>query len=66
VTFTFGTSGQRITQAWGATVTQSGAAVTARNMSWNGSLPVGGTATFGFLASWTGSNPVPATTCTAT
>ncbi|MCW6003318.1 cellulose binding domain-containing protein [Micromonospora sp. CPCC 205371] len=64
-TFTFG-NGQRITQAWGATVTQTGTAVTARNASWNGALAAGGTATFGFLGSWTGSNPVPAATCTAT
>jgi poly(3-hydroxybutyrate) depolymerase len=62
-TFTFG-NGQRITQAWGATVSQSGAAVTARNVSWNGTLPAGGTATFGFLGSWTGSNAVPAVSCT--
>ena len=30
--------GQTVTQAWNATVTQSGAQVTARNASYNGSL----------------------------
>jgi hypothetical protein len=53
--FSFG-AGQVISQAWNATVTQSGASVTARDASWNAHL---GTASFGFLASWTGSNPVP-------
>jgi len=61
-TFTFG-DGQQIAQAWGATVSQSGAVVTARNVSWNGALPAGGTTTFGFLASWTGRNTVPAVSC---
>ncbi|MEV2242754.1 cellulose binding domain-containing protein, partial [Micromonospora sp. NPDC049891] len=30
--------GQQVTQAWGATVSQSGSQVTARNASWNGNL----------------------------
>jgi lysophospholipase L1-like esterase len=55
--------GQRITQSWNATVTQSAAAVSARNLSWNGALPAGGTATFGFLASWSGRNTTPVVTC---
>jgi cellulase/cellobiase CelA1 len=54
--FSFG-AGQVISQAWNATVSQSGAAVTAHDVSWNANL---GTAEFGFLASWNGSNPVPA------
>lgn len=53
--FSFG-GGQVISQAWNATVTQSGAAVTAKNVTWNAQL---GTAQFGFIASWNGSNPVP-------
>ena len=52
-------AGQTVTQAWNATVTQSGAAVTAVNVSYNGSLGTGGSASFGFNGSWTGSNPVP-------
>jgi lysophospholipase L1-like esterase len=62
-TFSFA-NGQTVSQSWNATVTQSGAAVTARNVSWNGSLAAGATATFGFLASWSGTNAAPAVTCT--
>ncbi|GGK88798.1 extracellular exo-alpha-L-arabinofuranosidase [Mangrovihabitans endophyticus] len=53
-------SGQTVTQAWNTTLTQNGAAVTARNVSYNGSVPTNGTVSFGFNGSWTGSNPVPA------
>lgn len=57
-------AGQRITQAWNATVAQTGTAVTATNLSYNGTVPAGGSVTFGFNASWTGTNPPPATlTC---
>jgi len=61
--FGFG-GGQQISQSWNATVTQSGATVTARNVSWNGALAAGGSASFGFIASWNGTNPAPAVTCT--
>lgn len=53
-------AGQTVTQAWNATVTQSGTQVTARNVSYNGSVATNATVSFGFNASWTGSNPVPA------
>jgi len=65
-------AGQQITQAWSATVTQSGSQVTARNASWNGSLATNASASFGFNGSWTGSNPAPTSfalngvTCTGT
>ncbi|WP_245665779.1 cellulose binding domain-containing protein [Actinoplanes subtropicus] len=60
-TATFGfANGQTVSQAWNATVTQSGATVTARNADWNGRLAPGGTATFGFLASSAATNTVPA------
>lgn len=62
-TFSFA-NGQQVTQAWGATVTQNAAAVTAKNVTWNGSLVPGATATFGFLASHTGANTPPAVICT--
>lgn len=53
-------AGQAVQQAWNADVTQSGAAVTARNAAWNAGLPTNGTATFGFNGSWNNSaNPVP-------
>ena len=54
------TAGQGVTQAWNATATQSGAAVTAVNAGWNGSLATNGSASFGFNGSWNNlSNPVP-------
>ncbi|MGW0218608.1 cellulose binding domain-containing protein, partial [Micromonospora chokoriensis] len=52
-------AGQTVTQAWNATVTQSGAAVTARNVSRNGTITTNGQVSFGFNGSWTGSNPAP-------
>ncbi|MEV6182223.1 endo-1,4-beta-xylanase [Streptomyces sp. NPDC052015] len=61
VSWTYG-AGQRITQAWNAHCTQSGAAVTCSNASYNGTVPDGGSVTFGFNGSWSGSNPVPAVT----
>ncbi|TDC71082.1 cellulose-binding protein, partial [Micromonospora sp. KC606] len=57
-------SGQRVTQAWNATLTSSGSTVTARNASYNGTLGAGAKATFGFLGSGSGANPTPS--CTAT
>lgn len=56
-------TGRQISQAWNATLTQTGAAVTARNAAWNGSLASGATATFGFISSGTGS-PDPQVSCT--
>jgi Cellulose binding domain len=54
------TAGQSVTQAWGATVTQSGSAVTAVNAGWNGSLATNASASFGFNGSWNdNTNPVP-------
>jgi lysophospholipase L1-like esterase len=62
-TFTFA-NGQQLSQAWNATPTQSGATVTARNVTYNGALAPGGTTSFGFLASWNNTtNAVPAVTC---
>src|SRR5687767_1924531 len=53
-------SGQRVTQAWNATVTASGSQVTATNMSYNASIATNGTVSFGFNGSWSGSNQAPA------
>ncbi|ATO13333.1 arabinofuranosidase [Micromonospora sp. WMMA2032] len=58
LTWSYG-AGQTVTQAWNATVTQNGAAVTARNVSYNGSIPTNGTTSFGFNGAWTSSNPTP-------
>ncbi|HEY0002385.1 MAG TPA: cellulose binding domain-containing protein [Actinoplanes sp.] len=52
-------AGQTISQAWNATVTTAGTAVTAANAGFNGALAAGGTVSFGFNGNWTGSNPVP-------
>ena len=52
-------AGQTVTQAWNTSLTQSGAAVTAKNVSYNGSVPTNGAVSFGFNGSWTGSNPAP-------
>ncbi|MET7680096.1 endo-1,4-beta-xylanase [Streptomyces sp. NPDC005423] len=59
--WTYG-AGQRITQAWNATCTQSGAAVSCANASYNGSVPDGGSVTFGFNGTWSGGNSVPTVT----
>ncbi len=52
-------AGQQVTQAWNATVTQSGSQVSAASVSYNGALGTNASASFGFNGSWTGSNPVP-------
>jgi hypothetical protein len=51
--------GQQIGQGWSATWTQSGADVTATNLSWNGSLAPGASTGIGFNGTFTGSNPRP-------
>ncbi|MDI5938744.1 non-reducing end alpha-L-arabinofuranosidase family hydrolase [Micromonospora sp. DH13] len=58
LTWSYG-AGQKVTQAWNATVTQSGTAVTAKNVSYNGAIATNGSVSFGFNGSWSGSNPVP-------
>ncbi|MFD4475437.1 glycoside hydrolase family 6 protein [Streptomyces sp. NPDC058471] len=52
---------QKVTNGWNADITQSGAAVTAKNASYNGALATGASASFGFNASYSGSNAVPTT-----
>ncbi|MFF0721614.1 CotH kinase family protein [Micromonospora sp. NPDC003816] len=64
VTWTFA-GGQTISQAWNATVTSQGSAVTARNVSYNGTLAAGASTTFGFLGATTGTPSAPTPTCTA-
>lgn len=54
------TAGQQVTQGWNATITQSAAQVTARNVSYNGNLGTGAGTSFGFNGSWSGANPAPA------
>ncbi|WP_430503377.1 CotH kinase family protein [Micromonospora trifolii] len=64
VTWTFA-GGQSVTQAWNATVTSQGSAVTARNVAYNGALGAGASTAFGFLGSSTGTPSTPTLTCTA-
>lgn len=54
---------QAVQQSWNATVTTSGAVVSATNASYNGSLNAGASATFGFIG--TGTSTTPTITCTA-
>ena len=58
VTWTFA-DGQTVSQAWNATVTQSGSTATARNVDWNAALAAGGSASFGFIGTWQSANRVP-------
>ncbi|MEU4368814.1 GH12 family glycosyl hydrolase domain-containing protein [Micromonospora chersina] len=52
-------SGQTITGSWNATVTQSGSAVTARNLSYNGTLAPGASTSFGYQATLNGAFATP-------
>jgi len=52
-------AGQRITQAWSATATQTGAQVTVTNAGWNANLAPGASVSFGMNGTHTGSNPRP-------
>jgi Cellulose binding domain len=57
---------QAITQIWNASDTQSGAAVTATNLSYNGALSAGGgSTTFGLLGSGTAPSSLTGLKCTA-
>jgi alpha-galactosidase len=51
--------GQRVSQAWNTTLTQSGAQVTAVDVAYNAAIAPAGTANFGFISSWTGTNSSP-------
>ena len=59
--WTYGGS-QKITNAWNATVTQSGTAVTAVPVGWNASIPAGASVSFGFQGTYSGTNAAPTVT----
>ena len=65
------TAGQRITDSWSATWSQSGSNVSATNLAWNAVLAPGASTGIGFNGSHTGANPPPTAftlnniTCTA-
>jgi hypothetical protein len=64
VTFTFG-GDQKVTSAWGASLTQSIEYVTAANASYDGSVAAGASTSFGFQGTWSTSDAAPASvTCT--
>ncbi|QFZ18119.1 cellulase family glycosylhydrolase [Saccharothrix syringae] len=52
-------NGQTVSQSWGATTSQSGAALSATNVSYTANIPVNGSVGFGFIGTWNGSNGVP-------
>ena len=58
VKWAFPDAGQKVTQGWNGTFTQSGAEVTVTNLWWNGAWdqPDGQP---GFSGSWSSANPVP-------
>ncbi|MFI5910053.1 cellulose binding domain-containing protein [Dactylosporangium sp. NPDC051541] len=58
LTWTFA-SGQSVTQAWNATVTQSGTAVSAKDAGYNAAIATNATVSFGFNGAFTSTNPVP-------
>jgi hypothetical protein len=50
---------QKVTNAWNATVTQSGSSVTATNAGYNATIAPGGNAQFGFQGTWTSNDTSP-------
>jgi hypothetical protein len=61
LTWTWPSSGEAITQMWGASYTQTGTAVSAVNASYTATIGAsGGTVNFGFLANDSGQLPAPA------
>jgi endo-1,4-beta-xylanase len=58
VRFTF-PGDTHFTTAWNATVTQSGTAVTATNLSYNAAIAPGGNTSWGFQGTWTSSDAAP-------
>jgi cellulase/cellobiase CelA1 len=59
-TLTFAFPGdQKITSAWNAAVTQTGASVTGTNLSYDATISPGGSQSFGFQGTWTTSDASP-------
>ncbi|WP_371481308.1 glycoside hydrolase family 6 protein [Kitasatospora sp. NBC_00315] len=50
---------QKVTSAWNAKVTQSGATVTASDLGYNGGLAAGSSTAFGFQGTFASANPLP-------
>ena len=58
LTFTF-PGDQKVTNAWNATVTQSGARVTATNASYDGTISPGASTSMGFQGTWAADDTSP-------
>jgi cellulase/cellobiase CelA1 len=58
LTFSF-PGNQQVTNAWNATVSQSGSTVTATNLGYNASIAAGGSTSFGFQGTYSGTNSPP-------
>jgi hypothetical protein len=56
---------QTISQIWNATATQTGAAVSAANVSYDGAIPAGGSTTFGLIGTGPVPSSLPGLQCTA-
>ena len=52
-------NGQKVTQGWSATWSQTGAAVTATGVAWNSTLAPGASTEIGFNGTHTGTNTAP-------
>jgi len=52
-------NGQKLTQSWNGTFTQSGAAVSVKDAGYNGALANGASTSFGFIGTATGTNSIP-------
>jgi hypothetical protein len=50
---------QKVTNAWNASVTQNGQAVTATNLGYNGTITSGGNVQFGFQGTWASNDTSP-------
>jgi len=50
---------QKITNAWNATVTQNGTAVSATNLSYDATIAPGGSVSFGYQGTWTNNDTSP-------
>ncbi|MFG1610981.1 cellulose binding domain-containing protein [Actinoplanes sp. NPDC049265] len=52
-------AGQAVTNTWNTTLSGTGGALTARNVTYNGAIPAGGSASFGFQGTHGGSFTTP-------
>lgn len=58
LTFTY-PGDQKVTNAWSASVSQSGEAITATNVAYDGTISPSGSVTAGWQGTWTSSDAAP-------